>query len=114
MLAKLFARDKAAEAPVERRREGRRPVQDGDVEIGGVRYPLQDWSYSGFLARDYDGEHETGQRIEVAVSVRDGAEPIEFACKAILVRVDHAGGKLVGAFVELDTALRVELARHFG
>ena len=114
MLAKLFSKDKAEETPAERRREGRRPVQDGDVEIGGARYPLQDWSSSGFLAHGYDGEHETGQRVDIAISVRDGAQPVEFACKAILVRVDRDSGKLVGAFVELETALRVELARHFG
>ncbi|MDH3474795.1 MAG: hypothetical protein OEM59_14010 [Rhodospirillales bacterium] len=112
MLAKLFA--KKVETEDERRREDREDVAGGTIEIGGATYPLVNWSYSGFLAKDYTGEHNSGDRVEVIVSVLLDDGPLQFSSRAILVRVDREGRKIVGAYVEMDTATRVELARHFG
>jgi hypothetical protein len=112
MLAKLFA--KKDEAEDERRREDREDAAGGTIEIDGTTYPLVNWSYSGFLAKDYTGEHNSGDRAEVTVSVSLDDGPFQFSSKAMLVRVDREGQKIVGAFVEMETATRVELARHFG
>lgn len=115
MLAKLFAKNRQDEGSAsQQRREMREDVVDGTVEIGGVRYPLVNWSYSGFLAKDFTGDHSPGDRVDVEISIGQGRKRFEFISKAALVRIDREGHKLVGAFVEMDRPTRIEIARYFG
>ena len=114
MLGKLFAR-KAETVVVNERRDGeRRPVENGSVELDGVRYPLVNWSYSGFLARDYTGDRKSRERVDVKLTFELDDGPFEFTSKAYLVQVDRDGNKLVGSLVEMSPALRVEMARRVG
>jgi hypothetical protein len=115
MLGNLFARFTRTEvSEADRRREAREDVPDGTVEIDGRAYPVANWSYSGFLAGCYTGDCKAGDRVDIkfTVHLRDG-QAFEFACKAMMVRVDPESQKIVGAFVEMDAATRAKLARHF-
>lgn len=118
MLGSLFNRFTSSkdgdDAPQERRREQRLPAIDGRVEIDGESCPLVNWSYTGFLAEAYGGAHKAGDKVGVTLSVALGDGRFEFECSAMLVRVDSESRKVVGAFAEMDTATRIEIARHFG
>ncbi len=118
MLGSLFNRFASskddADAPPERRHEQRLPVTDGTVEIDGESCPLVNWSYTGFLAEAYGGEHKAGDKVGVKVSIALGDGRFAFECPAMLVRVDSESRKVVGAFAEMNTATRIEIARHFG
>ena len=118
MLGSLFNRFTSSKdddaTPLDRRREQRLPVTDGKVEIDGESCPLVNWSYTGFLAEAYGGDHKAGDKVGVKVSVALGDGRFEFECPAMLVRVDKESRKVVGAFAEMETATRIEIARHFG
>jgi hypothetical protein len=114
MLRNLFARfGQAEQAPPERRREDRERLAGGTVQIDGQSYPVENWSYTGFLAGRYAGSRKAGERVDIRFSVDSGGRPIEFACMAMMVRVDPASQKIVGAFVDMDAGTRATLARHF-
>jgi hypothetical protein len=116
MLSNLFSKINRGEAqPANRRREAREDVPEGTVEIDGRTYPVANWSYSGFLAGSYTGDRKAGDRVDIkfTVDLGDGGT-FYFACKCVMVRVDPETQKLVGAFVEMDAAMRAKLARHFG
>lgn len=114
MLGKLFAR-KAESVVLQERRDGdRRPVKNGSVELDGVCYPLVNWSYSGFLARGYGGARQSRERVDVTLTFDLDDGPFEFTTKVYLVQVDREGEQLVGSFVEMSPALRVEMARRIG
>ena len=112
MLRNLFVRfGRAAPAPPERR-EGRERVAGGTVEIDGQSYPVENWSYTGFLAGPYAGSRKAGERVGFRFSVDLGGQAFAFACTAMMVRVDPASQKIVGAFVDMDAGTRAKLARH--
>jgi hypothetical protein len=115
MLNNLFARfTRTEESEADRRRETRRTAPGGKVEIDGRTYPIENWSYSGFLAGPYAGERKAGERVDITFTVEpDDGQAFAFACKAMMVRVDPEARKLVGAFVEMDAATRTKLARYF-
>lgn len=118
MLGSLFKRFSSSndgdDPPTEQRREQRLAVTDGRVEIDGESCPLVNWSYTGFLAEAYGGDHKAGDKVGVKVSIALGDGRFEFECPAMLVRVDSQSRKVVGAFAEMATATRIEIARHFG
>lgn len=122
MLGSLFTRftsSKDEEVPRHQRREQRWVVTDGTVEIDGELCPLINWSYSGFLAESYGGFRRAGDKVDIVFSVAlEDDEPeagrFEFECQAMLVRIDRESRKVVGAFFEMATATRIEIARHFG
>ena len=114
-LINRFTSSKGGDAtPPERRRVQRLPATDGKVEIDGESCPLVNWSYTGFLAEAYGGDHKAGDKVGITISVAFGEGRFEFECPAVLVRVDQESRKVVGAFAEMDTATRIEIARHFG
>ena len=114
MLRNLFPKfGRAEQAPPERRREGRERVAGGTVEIDGQRYPVDNWSYTGFLAGPYAGPRKAGERVDVRFTVEADGQGFEFACQATMVRVDPASQKIVAAFVDMEAGTRAKLARHF-
>ncbi len=114
MLGKLFSR-KAEPVVVQERRDGERQfVKNGSVELDGVRYSLVNWSYTGFLARGYTGDRKSRERVDVTLTFDLESGPFEFTSKVYLVQVDRDTNKLVGSFVEMSPALRVEMARRIG
>ncbi len=114
MLRNLFARrGRADAAPPDRRREGRVRAAGGTVEFDGQSYPVENWSYTGFLAGPYGGSRKAGERVDIRFSVDVGGQTFAFACAAMMVRVDPESQKIVGAFVDMDAGTRAKLARHF-
>ena len=110
----LFGRLGHAEAaPPDRRREVRERVAGGTVEFDGQSYPVENWSYSGFLAGSYAGTRKAGDRVDIRFSVGAGDQALAFACAAMMVRVDPASQKIVGAFVDMDAGTRAKVARYF-
>jgi hypothetical protein len=113
MLRNIFARlGRAEQAPPERRREDRHGMTGGTVEIDGQSYPVENWSYTGFLASSYAGPRKAGDRVDIKFTADAGGRSIGFACAAMMVRVDAASRKVVGAFVDMDAGTRAKLARH--
>ena len=110
MLGRLFAKTDRKQAPVRRGA----PMASGSIQIDGVTYPLASWSQSGFLAENYAGDRKSRDKVEVAVSVALDDGPFDFTCTAMLVRVDRDGRKVVGSFFDMDTGVRVEMARRLG
>ena len=86
----------------------------GTIHMDGAAYPLVNWSQSGFLAKDYTGERSAREKLQVTLSVTLAGSPYEFTTTAMLVRVDRDGRKAVGAFVDMETSLKVEMARRLG
>ena len=82
--------------------------------MDGEAFPLVNWSQSGFLAKGYTGDRSSQEKVEVTLSVTIAGKPYEFTTIAMLVRVDRESQKAVGAFVDMDTSLKVELARRIG
>lgn len=114
MLRNFFARFGGAEpTPPEQRREDRQSVASGTVELDGQSYPVENWSYTGFLAGSYEGARKAGDRVDIRFTVDAGGHDFTFACEAMLVRVDPASRKIVGAFVDMEAGTRAKIARHF-
>ncbi len=114
MLRNLFGKaERAKQAPPERRREDRKKVAGGTVEIDGQSYPVENWSYSGFLATSYEGTRKAGDRVDIKFTVETGGQDFAFSCKAMMVRVDPSSKKIVGAFVDMEAGTRAKIARHF-
>ena len=114
MLRNLFARLGASEpAPPERRRGSRENLAGGTVEIDGQGYPVENWSYTGFLAGSYEGTLKAGDRVDIKFTVDTGGQDFTFSCKAMMVRVDPSLRKIVGAFVDMEAGTRAKIARHF-
>ena len=114
MLRNLFPKlGRAEPAPPERRHEGRERATGGTVEIDGQNYPVENWSYTGFLAGPYAGPRKAGERVDVRFTVEADGQGFAFACQATMVRVDPASRKIVGAFVDMEAATRAKLARYF-
>ncbi len=113
MLRNLFSKfGRAEQAPPERRREGRKSMAGGTVEIDGQSYPVENWSYTGFLAGSYAGPRKAGDRVDVKLTVDAGGQGFAFACQATMVRVDPASRKVVGAFVDLEASTKAKIARY--
>jgi hypothetical protein len=114
MLRNLFARlGRAEQAPPERRREDRKKLAGGTVEIDGRSYPVENWSYTGFLAGSYEGARKAGDRVDIKFTAETGGQGFTFSCKAMMVRVDPASRKIVGAFIDMEAGTRAKIARHF-
>ena len=112
MLGRLFSKIDR-KAPPERHCEPA-PQSEGSVLIDGQAYPLVNWSQSGFLAKDYTGDRGAREKVEVTLSVMLAGNPFEFTTTAMFVRVDSESRKVVGAFVDMETSLKVEFARRLG
>jgi hypothetical protein len=94
-------RRSAPAAPAERRSEHRisPPSDCGVVSVGGVPYPLENWSAQGFLADPYTGALGVGSKCVVNIHVIQDPFDIAFAAEAVIVRKD--AGELAGRFVFL-------------
>lgn len=90
------------------------PRPRGAVEIEGRPYQLESWSYTGFLAADYDGALAAGDHVPVRCLLKLGNRRFKVQCKAKLVRIDAQSRKLVGAFVDMPAAARAKMVRIFG
>ena len=114
MLKKFLKRFKAAPRGQNRRREPREQVEDGEVEIRGQTYRLNDWSPRAFMVKPCDIDCNITDRLEVTVRVRYPDKKIEFASRAIVVRIDKEGQELAAYFAMLDAAAKTAIADHFG
>ena len=114
MLRNLFAKLGGTEpAPPERRREDRKRLAGGTVEIDGQSYPVENWSYTGFLAGSYAGSRNAGDQVDIRFRTETGGQTFEFGCKAMMVRVDPDSQKIVAAFVDMEAGTKAKIARHF-
>lgn len=99
---------------MQQRREEREGVQKGTVIIDGKSYPLLNWSSMGFLAQEYEGAAQLGDRIDIEVHLtsRIGSE-FEFKCQAILTRVHAETKTIAGSFVRVSADIRKKISDHF-
>lgn len=99
---------------MQQRREERENVQGGIVIIDGKTYPLSNWSSMGFLAENYEGPAQLGDRIEIEVHLtsQTGSE-FEFKCQAILTRVHAETKTIAGSFVRVSAEIRKRISDHF-
>lgn len=95
------------------RREGREFGVVGQVEIKGKRYPLDNWSSSGFAISGYDGALLRGDKTAIRAHVELDGDSIDFESHMIVVRVDLDKGVLGGVFIEMDRETRLMLANYF-
>ena len=98
----------------DRRREPREQIEDGEVEIRGRTYRLNDWTPRAFMAKPCDVDCNITDRLDVTVRIRYPDKNIEFACRAIVVRIDKEGQELAAYFAMLDEAAETAIANHFG
>ena len=111
MLGELFKRLFSKES--DRRRERREDISLGTVVIDGRSFPVRNWSSTGFLAAPYTGSHKEGDSVDIRFEIQAPGETINFACKAILIRVDLKSQELAGVFTMMDRDTRIRVARHF-
>ena len=97
-----------------RRREPREDVDDGSVEIDGHAYPVKNWSARGFMAKPCDVDYNIADQLDVKIAIRFPIEKIEFGCRAIVVRIDKKRQELAAAYVTLNDAAQLAIAKHFG
>lgn len=99
---------------MQQRREEREDVLKGYIMINGKSYPLSNWSSMGFLAQDYEGAAQLGDRIDIEVYLtsQTGSE-FEFKCQAILTRVHAESKTIAGSFVRVSVDIRKKIADHF-
>ena len=90
------------------------PRPQGSVEIDGQSCSLESWSFTGFLATEYDGVLSAGDHVPVRCHLELGDQSFEIACQAKLVRVDPESRKLVGAFFDMPPTVRAKMVRLFG
>jgi hypothetical protein len=98
---RFFRRGSTQPAGPERRTEPRieTPSDCGQVSVGGVPYPLRNWSAQGFLAIPYTGNLGVGDKCVVNIHVQQEPFDIAFAAEAVIVR--KSAGELAGRFVFL-------------
>ena len=114
MLKNFLKRFKAAPRGQDRRREPREEIENGEVEIRGRTYRLNDWTPRAFMAKPCDVDCNITDRLDVTVSLRYPDKKIEFACRAIVVRIDKERQELAAYFAMLDEAAETAVANHFG
>ena len=107
ILKRLFSKES------ERRRERREDVSLGTVTVDGRTFPVRNWSSTGFLAAPYAGDYKEGDSVDIRFEVQVPGRSINFACKAILIRVDLKAQELAGVFTMMDRESRILVARHF-
>ncbi len=83
----------------------------GSVRIDSKTYPLVNWSASGLLISGHTDHLAKGQVCSITVSVEDDAKRIEFACKAVVVRIQ--GDKLAMNFQHLNKVHRMTILDYF-
>ena len=102
-----------AGSPKDRRREPREAVEDGTVVIKGQTFRLHDWSSRAFMASPCTIDCKTTDRIDIKFSARFPDGPIEFDCRAIVVRIDRDKEELAAYFAMLDDDTQAAIERHF-
>lgn len=96
------------------RREERESLLQGKIVVGGREFVLDNWSSMGFLAKEYDGELKSDDRLDVEVSLKSpSGDEFDFACQAIVVRADPKAKLLAGAFVRIPVETRKRISDHF-
>ena len=99
---------------VKKRQEPREEVTDGWVEIRGKKSPVKDWSARGFLTTSCDVDCSVTNRLDIRFSVPLTTGPLEFDCRAIVIRVDKDKRELACVFAMVDDATQAAIAGHFG
>ena len=89
-----------AETNEDRRTDDRIQSLTFGVSLDGRQYPAIDWSVSGVLVADYDGELGLGDEIEG--SFRICKDMKRHAFKAVVVRREAATGCLALRYTELS------------
>lgn len=102
-----------AGSPKDRRREPREAVEDGTVVIKEQTFRLHDWSSRAFMASPCTIDCKTTDRIDIKFSARFPDGPIEFDCRAIVVRIDRDKEELAAYFAMLDDDTQTAIERHF-
>ena len=98
--------------PPDRRRDGRAAGISGSVSLSGKLYHLKDLSSRGFAIRGYRGELCPGDRVPLSLSLGRSGEGLDFACQAVIVRVERGRGELAGVFADLDGETREAISDY--
>lgn len=114
MLSNLFRGKSSSEAAPAGASNSAERGTEGSIEIDQQTLDLESWGYTGFLALDYEGPRRAGEEVEIACALSFNGKPLNFSCKAKLVRVDEKTRKLVGAFVDIAPATRAKMAQVMG
>ena len=105
---------KAEECTVEqRRREVREELADGDAYIDGHKYPLQDWSASGYSVGPCNLEPTVGGRIEIEFHVPLPSRELVFKAPCVTVRRIQGEGLIGGTYLGVDPESRKIIDEHF-
>ena len=105
---------KVEEPTVEqRRREVREELSDGDAYIDGQKYPLQDWSASGYSLGPCNLEPTVGGRIEIEFHVPLPARKLVFKTPCVTVRSIKEEGLISGTYLGVDPESRKIIDEHF-
>lgn len=105
---------KADENTVEhRRREAREELTDGDAYIDGHKYPLQNWSASGYSVGPCNLEPRVGGRMEIEFHVPLPSRELVFKTPCVTVRRVQGEGLIGGTYLGVDLESRKIIDEHF-
>ncbi len=112
----IFGRGKASPSKTngDNRKEPREEVREGSVRIYRERYPLKDWSRSGFLTAPCALGLDEGKELNISVSVTLAKKRLDFDCKAVVVRANDKNEEVACLFVMIDRGARIDIDQHFG
>ena len=97
----------------QRRQEVRQELTEGDALIDGQKYPLQDWSASGYAVGPCNLEPSIGARIEIEFHVPLPAQELVFKTPCLTVRRIEAEGLIGGTYLGVDPESRKIIDEHF-
>lgn len=110
-LKKLF--NPEAPEPAQRRGDVREELSGADAIIGGQKYPLQDWSASGYAVGPCDLEPTMGGRIEIEFHVPLPDQKLVFKTPCVTVRLMKTEGLIGGSYLGIDDDTRKIIDEHF-
>jgi len=97
----------------QRRAEVRQELSGADAIIDGQKYPLQDWSASGYAVAPCDLEPTMGGRIEIEFHVPLPGRKLVFKTPCVTVRLIKSEGLMGGSYLGVDDDSRKIIDEHF-
>lgn len=97
----------------QRRREVREELVDGDAIINGEKYPLHDWSPSGYALGPCSLQPTVGGRVEIEFHVPLPAQKLVFKTPCVTVRNIQSEGLIGGTYLGVDPESRKIIDEHF-
>jgi hypothetical protein len=97
----------------ERRREIREQRTDGDAYVDGRKYPLNNWSASGFAVGPCNLTPPLGTRLEIEFHVPLSEQILIFKTLCLVVRHVKDEGLFAGMFSSLDDDTRKSIDEYF-